>query len=254
MRRFEYIHGNQAKFWEIVRKGAVLTTASGKIGKASKKSTKELADYMAAEQEFDRLIRDHLRRGYVEVEEATEAVPTADDRHLILRMNEGGEELELKPSATRYIVWRMVEVEVMDRQVPPPDLQRWAYRASRRLRMDDIPDGDHPQFEAFLDMFMELSEGDRAAEGPDPSKVGAYKFVDGSEWIVTAREAAVLAEATRSRMPKRHKITASQEQWLAAWASFNERAGERSGYLVELVSDDDDDVGGDDAFDDDGEE
>ena len=238
MRRFEYIHGNQAKFWEIVRKGAVLTTASGKIGKPPKKSTKELADYMAAEQEFDRLIRDHLRRGYVEVEEASEVGGQEDDRHLILRMTEGGEELELKPSATRYIVWRMVEVEVMDRQVPPPDLQRWAYRASRRLRLDDIPDGAHPQFEAFLDMFMELSQADRASECAEPSKVGAYKLLDGSEWIVSAREAGILAEATRSRTPKRHKVSASQEQWLAQWAAFNERAASHGGYLVELVSGD----------------
>ncbi len=236
MRRFEYIHGNQAKFWEVVRKGAVLTTASGKIGKVAKKTTKELVDYMAAEQEFDRLIRDHLRRGYVEVEQATTVEEEPDDRHLVLRARQGDDALELKPSATRYIVWRMVEVEIMDRQEAAPDLQRWAYRASRRLRLDEIPDGDHPQFEAFLDMFMELSEGDRAAECVDPSKVGAYKFTDGSEWIVTAREAGMLAEATTSRLPKRHKITASQEQWLAAWAAFNQRAAGLGGYLVELVS------------------
>ena len=253
MRRFEYIHGNQAKYWEVVRKGAVLTTASGKIGKPPKKSTKELPDYMAAEQEFDRLIRDHLRRGYIEVDEASKPEPTLGDRHLILRMREGGEELELKASAVRYIVWRMVEVEVMDRQASPPDLQRWAYRASRRLRMEEIPDGSHPQFEAFLDMFMELSEVDRA-EGEDPNKVGAYKFTDGSEWIVSAREAAMLADATLSRTPKRHKIAASQEHWLAEFANFNQRAGDLGGYLVELVSGDDDDEYEDEEEEDEGEE
>ena len=57
MRRFEYIRGNQAKFWEVVRKGAVITTASGKIGKSPKKKTKQHTDYMVAEQEFDRLVR-----------------------------------------------------------------------------------------------------------------------------------------------------------------------------------------------------
>jgi len=236
VRRFEYIRGNQAKFWEVVRKGAVITTASGKIGKTPKKKTKQHADYMAAEQEFDRLIRDHLRRGYVEVEEPTPAEPELPDRHLILRTMEGGEELELVPAATRYILWRMVEVEVMDKQIPPPDLQRWAYRASRRLRLEEIPDPEHEQFEAFVDMFMELSEPDRAKPYGDGTVVPAYKLADGSEWIVSAKEAEVLAEASEARKPKRHKITTSQQRYLDEWTAFNRKAASQGGYLVELVS------------------
>ncbi len=232
MRRFEYIRGNQAKFWEVVRKGAVITTASGKIGKTPKKKTKQLADYMAAEQEFDRLIRDHLRRGYLEVEADAEM----SDRHLVLRTLDGDEELEMVPAATRYVVWRMVEVEVMDKQIPPPDLQRWAYRASRRLRLEEIPDPDHEKFEPFVDMFMELSEPDRAAEHGDGTVVPAYKLADGSEWIVTAREAGVLAEAASARKPKRHKLTTNQQTYLEDWVEFNRKAAEKGGYLVELVS------------------
>jgi predicted DNA-binding WGR domain protein len=236
VRRFEYIRGNQAKFWEVVRKGAVITTASGKIGKSPKKKTKQHADYMAAEQEFDRLIRDHLRRGYLEVEQATDAEPELPERHLVLRTREGGEELEMVPAATRYVVWRMVEVEVMDKQVPPPDLQRWAYRASRRLRLEEIPDPEHEKFEAFVDMFMDLSEPDRAMEHGDGTVIPAYKLVDGSEWIVTAREAAVLAEASTSRKPKRHKVSTNQQTYLDEWAAFNRLAASQGGYLVELVS------------------
>lgn len=236
MRRFEYIRGNQAKFWEVVRKGAVITTASGKIGKASKKKIKQLGDYMAAEQEFDRLIRDHLRRGYLEVEEASEPLDDSVDRHLILRTMEGGEELEMVPAATRYVVWRMVEVEVMERKIPSPDLQRWAYRASRRLRLEEIPDPEHPQFEAFVDMFMDLSEPDRAKEHGDGTVIPGYKLSEGSEWIVTAREAAVLAEASTARKPKRHKISTNQQTYLEEWATFNRLAASKGGYLVELVS------------------
>ena len=191
---------------------------------------------MVAEQEFDRLIRDHLRRGYVEVGEATAPEPTMPDRHLILRAKDSGEEFELGPAATRYVVWRMVEVEVMDKQIAPPDLQRWAYRASRRLRLDEIPDPEHAQFEAFVDMFMELSEPDRAKEHGDGSVVPAYKLADGSEWIVTAREAGVLAEASAARKPKRHKITTNQQSYLDGWVDFNRKAAKKGGYLVELVS------------------
>lgn len=238
MRRFEYIHGNQAKFWQVERKGAVLTTASGKIGKSPKTRTKQLADYMAAEQEFDRLIRDHLRRGYVEVDEASQAEEPMADRTVVLRTNDDELELELGPRAVGYLVWRMVEVEVMDKQAEPPDLQRWAYRASRRLRLEEIPSEDHEQYDAFVDMFMELSEPDRAAETSDPMTVGAYKLADGSEWIVTARESSMLAEAAANRLPKRHKPSGTQQQWLDAFVEFNKAAADRGGYLVELISED----------------
>jgi len=238
VRRFEYIHGNQAKFWQVERKGAVLTVASGKIGKSPKTRTKQLADYMAAEQEFDRLIRDHLRRGYVEVAEATAPEAPMPDRTLVLRTRDDELELELGPRATAYIVWRMVEVEVMDKQEEPPDLQRWAYRASRRLRLEEIPSDDHEKYDAFVDMFMELSEPDRAAESKS-GQIGAYKLADGSEWIVTAKEASILAEASMARLPKRHKISNAQQGWLDAWTEFNREAADRGGYLVELVHEED---------------
>mgnify|MGYP003884987059 FL=1 len=235
MRRFEYIHGNQAKFWQVERKGAVLTVASGKIGKSPKTRTKQLADYMAAEQEFDRLIRDHLRRGYVEVAEATPPEVPMPDRTVVLRTMDDELELEMGPRATAYIVWRMVEVEVMDKQVEPPDLQRWAYRASRRLRLDEIPSDDHEKYDDFVDMFMELSQPDRAGEAKN-GMIGAYKLADGSEWIVTAKESGILAEASAARLPKRHKISNAQQSWLDAWTEFNRAAVDRGGYLVELIS------------------
>jgi len=234
VRRFEYIHGNQAKFWQVERKGAVLTVASGKIGKSPKTRTKQLDDYMAAEQEFDRLIRDHLRRGYVEVDEPTPPEPPMPDRTVILRTRDDELELEMGPRATAYIVWRMVEVEVMDKQMSPPDLQRWAYRASRRLRLAEIPTDDHDKYDEFVDMFMELSEPDRAKDDPS-GKIGAYKLADGSEWIVTAKEADILAEASMARKPKRHKVSNTQQAWLDAWTEFNREAAKRGGYLVELV-------------------
>jgi len=239
VRRFEYIRGNQAKFWQVERKGAVLTTASGKIGKSPKTRTKQLTDYMAAEQEFDRLIRDHLRRGYVEVEQATPPEAPLPDRTLILRAMEGDLEMEMGPRAVAYIVWRMVEVEVMDKQVEPPDLQRWAYRASRRLRLEEIPHPEHEKYDAFVDMFMDLSEPDRAAEAKEGNLVGAYKLTDGSEWIVSPKEAGILAEAAMARLPKRHKISGAQQTWLDAWIDFNRKASELGGYLVELVSEED---------------
>lgn len=235
MRRFEYIQGNQAKFWEVSRKGAVLTISSGKIGGSPKTRTKELQDFMAAEQEFDRLIRDKLRRGYNEVEEPTEPEPPMPDRWLRLEATDGDAALEMNAGATRYVVWRMVEIGVMNKQVDPPDLERWAYRASRRLRLEELPSEDDESWEDFRQMFLDLSESDRAAETGEFGVVGAYKLASGSGWIVTAKEASQLAEASRNRSPKRHKITTNQQKWLDEWIEFNEAAAGQGGYTVTLV-------------------
>ncbi|MEZ4236392.1 MAG: WGR domain-containing protein [Myxococcota bacterium] len=233
MRRFEYIQGNQAKFWEVTRRGATLTMASGRIGGTAKSRTKQLPDYMAAEQEFDRLIRDKLRRGYVEVEEASEPEAPMPDRALRLVPLDGSAPLELKSAATRYLVWRMVEVGAMDKQIEPPDLERWAYRASRRLRLEEVPSEDAPEFDEYRKLYLELSEADRARETGQHQVVGSYKLAVGEDWIVTAREAGWLADATRNRPPRRHKQTTNQDQWLDDWVEFHDRVS-GCGYVVEI--------------------
>ena len=234
MRRFEYIQGNQAKFWEVTRRGATLTMASGRIGGNAKTRTKQLADYMAAEQEFDRLIRDKLRRGYVEVQEPTPPETPMPDRHLRLQPCDGSTPLDLKPAATRYLVWRMIEVGAMDKQISPPDLDRWGYRASRRLRLEEIPEESDDRFPEFRDLYLELSRGDRARETGQHQVIGSYKFAMGSDWIVTEREAAWLADASRNRTPRRHKITTNQETWLDDWIAFHDGIAGTGGYTVEV--------------------
>lgn len=233
MRRFEFIQGNQAKFWEVTRRGSSVTVASGKIGGAAKTRTKQLSDYMAAEQEFDRLIRDKLRRGYVEVHGASEPDVGLPDRTLRLRPLDGTEPLDLKAAGTRYLVWRMIEVGAMDRQVEAPDLARWAQRASRRLRLDSVPEEESPAFHDYWSLFVELSEVDRAAETGQLGVVGAYKFTYGSHWIVTGKESGWLGDAGQNRTPRRHKVTANQQQWLEEWIAFHARVAPTGGYTVE---------------------
>lgn len=233
VRRFEFVEGNQAKFWEVARRGASLTVASGHIGGAAKSRTKQLADYMAAEQEFDRLIRDKLRRGYVEVQEASEPESPMPDRWLVLVPLDGSASHELKPAATRYLVWRLVEVGVLDKKTAPPDLQRWEERASRRLRLSEPPAPGTEQYAEYQRVFLELSAADRATETGQHAVIGAYKLASGSDWIITAKEAAWLAESAHTRTPRRHKTTASAQQWLDDWQAFNERAS-TSGYTVRL--------------------
>lgn len=82
-------------------------------------------------------------------------------------------------------------------------------------------------------MMLELSAHDREAESGQHGVVGAYKLTSGADWVVTPREAGWLAEAARNRVPRRHKMTAHQEQWIAEWTAFNEDAARHGGYEVE---------------------
>jgi predicted DNA-binding WGR domain protein len=233
VRRFEFIQGNQAKFWEVTRRGASLTVSSGRIGGSAKTRTKQLADYMAAEQEFDRLIRDKLRRGYVEVHAPSEPDMSMPDRTLRLRPIDGSAPLDLRPAGTRYVVWRMIEVGAMDKQIEPPDLARWAQRASRRLRLEEVPDEGSPAFNEYWGLFLDLSEPDRASETGQHGVVGSYKFTYGSHWVVTGKEAGWLGEAAQNRTPRRHKVTTNQQQWLDEWIEFHARVAPTGGYTVE---------------------
>ncbi|MEQ1507346.1 MAG: WGR domain-containing protein [Myxococcota bacterium] len=235
MRRFEFIQGNQAKFWEVTRRGATLTVASGRIGGPAKTRTKQLADYMVAEQEFDRLIRDKLRRGYVEVHVASEPEQQTASRPLRLVPVDGSAPLDLPAAATRYIIWRMVEVGAMDRQAESPDLERWIHRAARRMRLEEPPDPDDGIFDEFWNVFLELSRGDRSAETGQSGVVGGYKFTDPSEWIVTGKESVWLAEAAENRTPRRHKMTDHQERWVQEWITFHHRVADTGGYTVDAL-------------------
>lgn len=241
VRRFEFIQGNQAKFWEVNRRGETLSIRSGRIGENPEVKSKTHEDFMAAEREFDRLIRDKLQRGFVEVdpEQPSEPEPPMPRRWLELRSLEGDATLDLDPAATEYIVWRMVEVGVMDKQLQPPDTQRWLYRTARRLGLEGVPDEDDPKEEEFWDMYLDLSKADRRQETRQHGVVGAYKLAAWTDWIVTAREANWIAEGAMARAPRRHKPSAAQRQILAEWIEFNELAAQQGGYSVDCTDEED---------------
>lgn len=241
VRRFEFIQGNQAKFWEVNRRGETLSIRSGRIGGNPEVKYKTHEDFMAAEREFDRLIRDKIQRGYVEVdpENPSKPEPPMPRRWLELRAMDGDAALDLDPPATDYIVWRMVEVGVMDKQLQPPDTQRWLLRTARRLGLEDIPDEGHPQEDAFWDMYLELSEPDRRRETSQHGVVGAYKLAAWTDWIVTAREANWIAEGASTRSPRRHKPSAAQRQIMEEWIEFNQAAARQGGYKVDCTAQED---------------
>ena len=79
-RRFEFTDEGSSKFWEIERDGASVTTRYGRIGASGKDTVKAEPSVEAASKLVDSLVREKVRKGYVEVSgaaaPATSAAPT----------------------------------------------------------------------------------------------------------------------------------------------------------------------------------
>ena len=70
-RYFEFTDEKSAKFWEIDLTGPTLTTGFGKIGTLGRTSEKEYENAPLAEKEYDKLISEKTKKGYVEVRNTT---------------------------------------------------------------------------------------------------------------------------------------------------------------------------------------
>ena len=67
-RHFEFSEGSSNKFWEITLDGTDVKTKYGKIGTAGQQTLKEFDDAAAAKKEYDKLVHEKTKKGYVEGE------------------------------------------------------------------------------------------------------------------------------------------------------------------------------------------
>lgn len=65
-RRFEFVGGNSAKFWEVSESGSDVTVRFGRLGTSGQQQTKTLANPAAARKHAEALIASKIRKGYVE--------------------------------------------------------------------------------------------------------------------------------------------------------------------------------------------
>ncbi|MCL6501923.1 MAG: DNA ligase [Pirellulales bacterium] len=65
-RRFEFVEGRSAKFWEVWVEGNSMTVRFGRLGSDGQSRTKVFADASAAQREAERLIAEKTGKGYVE--------------------------------------------------------------------------------------------------------------------------------------------------------------------------------------------
>lgn len=230
MRRFELIEGNKARFWEIERFDDVIVTRSGIIGKAPREREKEFRDDMAAEVAFDQQIHAKRRDGWVETAQASAPLEEIAERAVELRPLDGSAPLHLDGEAMKYLLHRMVEVQMLDRHREPPDLSRWERRACSRAGVDEVPARGGAGWEAWHEAYLDLTSRDRAAP-MEEHLVGGFKFREGSHWIISPEECAFIAAEGPNRRPKRRKTTEVQAAWVKAFCDFNERVKD-AGYEV----------------------
>ena len=66
MRRFEFVGGSSAKFWEISVNGNDVTVRYGRIGTSGQEQTKSFSDAEKAKKHAHKLIAEKTGKGYVE--------------------------------------------------------------------------------------------------------------------------------------------------------------------------------------------
>ncbi len=67
MRRWELVGGGSSKFWEAAVDGASVTVCYGRIGTEGRTQIKALASAEAAGAQFDKLVAEKVKKGYLEV-------------------------------------------------------------------------------------------------------------------------------------------------------------------------------------------
>jgi predicted DNA-binding WGR domain protein len=65
-RRFEFVGGSSAKFWEVSVTGSQVNVSYGRLGTSGQTQTKDLGTPAAAQKQAEKLIAQKLGKGYVE--------------------------------------------------------------------------------------------------------------------------------------------------------------------------------------------
>jgi predicted DNA-binding WGR domain protein len=71
MPTFEFHGDKSAKFWSIDLRGKSFTVRFGKISTTGQTQTKEFADEAKAKKEYDKLVAEKAKKGYVETASST---------------------------------------------------------------------------------------------------------------------------------------------------------------------------------------
>jgi predicted DNA-binding WGR domain protein len=65
-RYFEFVEGSSSKFWEVRLEGTAVMTRYGRIGSDGQETMKEYDSDAKAKKEYDKLVAEKTKKGYVE--------------------------------------------------------------------------------------------------------------------------------------------------------------------------------------------
>jgi predicted DNA-binding WGR domain protein len=92
----EFVEGTSSKFWRARVDGSTVTVNYGRIGTTGQTQPKDFGDVGAAQKEYDKLVREKRKKGYVDAGGGGSSPPDDDDRD-----DDGGDDDEAPPPAPR---------------------------------------------------------------------------------------------------------------------------------------------------------
>ncbi|MDA7980664.1 MAG: STM4015 family protein [Pirellulales bacterium] len=205
-REFEYADGKSFKFWMIDLQGTDIVTRYGRIGTNGQESKKSFASEEKARKEFDKLVKEKTRKGYVEKDDtgatetssrsgkgakkATETAATSSEGALSSLLFATTRDGQFE-SLNNFIGERVADFR--EGKKPPKNKTVFRVRVSYE-EMDDMG-GDEPDFNKRMKAFLESD----AALQTRGLIIGAYDVEGG----VTSKDAFV-AQITKhkDRLPE----------------------------------------------------
>jgi predicted DNA-binding WGR domain protein len=202
-REFEYADGKSFKFWKIELQGADVVTRYGRIGSDGQETKKTFASPAAAQKEYDKLVAEKLRKGYVEKTAAAAPPDKASAKKSSAKTAKteaaaepaGGELSPMLFSTTRDSrfehLTNFIGQRVTDYREGKPTKGKSVFRV--RVSYDEEDEGGEPDFNKRLQAFL-ASDAAPAAKG---LILGAYDLEGGTS---SSRAYSAIA-ASKDRLP-----------------------------------------------------
>jgi predicted DNA-binding WGR domain protein len=182
-REFEYADGKSFKFWKIALQDSDVVTRYGRIGSEGQETKKDFGSPEKAQKEYDKLVAEKLRKGYVEKAAAAPAKsgakkPSAKKDHDAAAAEPAGELSPMVFSTTRSSDFEHLSTflgeRVTDFREGKPIKGKSVIRV--RVSYDDEDEDGEPDFGKRLKAFL-ASDAAPATKG---LILGAYDLEGGS--------------------------------------------------------------------------
>ena len=203
-RMFHFTEGSSDKFWSISQSATAYTVRFGRRGTPGKTQTKQFPSEEKAQQASERLIREKLRKGYVEVTGTADALPTLTKDQfwkLIDASRRGAADLEEQEEKLRELLGQLEEDQIIefDRYFAEytAEAYRWDLWGVAYLMQDGCSDDGFSDFLSWL-----ISQGRTYYEAALANPENAGKRVSPGDEIEYETMRYVAADVYESKTGK----------------------------------------------------